>query len=451
MKKLVLSLLIALIGIPLLAMAEGYSKAITSGKTLGIFETVGLPENGYPQTFVGVFGNVVPVQGLGYGVASTSGSLKQLADPSTTMSPMPYVAYSASAPLPQSIVLSDATAQLNAAMVPGSAFITNMKTYMNQMGATDAIFSFRQRVHVQGNPTAKTVQYRVMIDAFGMYRYDSPEIISDIPSFVYLSYTPLKVAAGLPQSWQFPNAGNYTWNLVNSSLGNLTTPATVLTNGAYDEPVAQTTMPYTLPYPNGCSIDTNDVSGQMVCDPDYALNCLINKTSDAGCPAAYSDVMTLMNNTGADGAFVDYGRTLQPVYVAVTDGDGNVTSNPVVAVSIDTRTWHVGKRFFFISPGGGTTFSETGSYGFQLMNQVDRYQVSPTGSYLFMGTKSSITISPTQSFFKTVSVPPGSHCVNYGFNVIDPFSTTQVYDYRNDTVNNLPQSDYIYVAALNCY
>lgn len=422
---------IILFMIPQSVLAD-QGNTMRSGKALGLFQTVGLAEDGYPSSFLGRIGAAQYTNDAGLSLSKNSATV----DPSSAVGVVPYVPYNTAFPLAQKDLLARAKAYQDYAI--SHTLVNDMRTYMRKVGASEVMYSYRQRVKVKGNPVPKVITWRVIIDAFGTPHYNDPRLVSDIPTFVYLAYTPKTVMAGLPQSWAYPDAGKYKWNLVDKNLNNLTAFTLVNTNGAYDEPVAQTTKPYTTPYPAGCSIDAEDTSGDMVCDPDYALKCLINKTSDPSCPTTYDDILTLIDNNGADGAYIDYSRQLQPVFDTVDNGDGTTSEVARVAVSIDTRTWVKGKIYFFISPTGGASFQETGRNGYTLLNQVDRYGVQLDGSYDFIKSETSTTISPTQNFSKSVTPPKGAKCINYGFNIIDPFTTNTVYDWRNDTVNSLP-------------
>ena len=358
MKRLALILFFSA---PLIASAD-QGGAMRAGKVLGLFQTTGLPEDGYPASFVARVGKALYSLDKGYSLSSQAATL----DPTGAVGITPYVPYNPASPQAQDVLLSNA--KNYQAYAISHTLISDMKTYMLKVGASEVIYRYRQRVKVQGNPNPKAIAWSVIIDVGGRPRYTDPKIISDIPSFVYVNYTPKKVVSGLPASWAYPNAGKYSWNLIDKNFGNLTAATLVDTNGAYDEPVAQTTKPYTTPYPAGCSIDTNDASGDMVCDPDYALKCLIDKTSDAGCPTTYSDIKTLINANGADGAYIDYSRQLQPVYDTVTNPDSSTSEVARVGISVDTRVWVKGKKFFFIAPGGGGSFSETGRVGYTLLN-----------------------------------------------------------------------------------
>ena len=80
---------------------------------------------------------------------------------------------------------------------------------------------------------------------------------------------------------------------------------------------------------------------------------------------------------------------------------------------------------------------------------MNRYYVTPDGSYYLIGNPPPAnSIAPTQSYNKTVSLPSGANSAGYAYIIIDPFNTTQTYDYRNDTINRLPAANYLYVAPI---
>lgn len=410
-----------------------------AGKQLNVYQTVGLASDGYVTTYKG---NVSLIETTSQGVMASR--IDRTVDASAGVSPAPHV--DNDIPQTTSTLISEAKAKQSFVLAHLTA---DIKAYAKLLGATESSYHFKQRVLVQGNPNPKLLVWSIYIDSFGRVKTEIPKIITDIPTFVHLTYTPKKVADNLPSTWAYPDSGKYKYEIVDKNFNALTSSITVDANGAYDEPVAQT-KPYATPYPGGCSIDDE---AEMVCDPDYGLDCLIDKTSDAGCSVAYSDVITLIDQLGADGAYVDYVRALTPVYddIWVGPGPDDYDSIARTSVSVDTRTWIKSKMFFFISPAGGAKYKNVGRYGFVLVQQTDRYSVMPSGEYTHTGSENTQTISPTLNYDKTVILPKGAKCLNYNFNIIDPFDTTTVYDWRNDTVNGLPQSSYTYVAPLGCF
>lgn len=450
MKKIdFIALVFLMLAIPMVSQAK--NNALDTGKSMGIFQSIGLAEDGYIQSYKASLGKTKVTKD---GAMTTRAD--NTFDPSDSIYPIPHVTYSPLMLQTQSSILNDAKS-IQAAQV--NALITQIKNYIIKKGAVEATFYYRQLVHVQGSTAQKALIWQVLIDATGRAKYSDPKIINEIPQFVHLIYTPLKIEAGLPSSWIYPDAGKYSYKLVDKLMNPITASTTVDTAGAYDMPVAQTTLPYTLPYPSGCEIDPD---GDMVCDPEWSLKCLIDKTSNASCPTSYKDIKKLIDETGSDGAYVDYVSTLSPVYDQVlvgyeSDGVTEIFEDVArVSISVDLRKWVKGKNVFFISPGGGGKFQMKARVGYELLRKVDRYQVNIDGTFNLVGSEASTTISPTTDVDKTVSVPKGTKCVSYSFNIINPFSDNpltinSVYDYRNDTVNRLPQDKYIYVAPLSCY
>jgi hypothetical protein len=428
------------------------AKGVETGKSLGIFQSIALPEDGFLQSFSASLGRTKVTQ---EGAFVTTSDNKF--NPTDTVTPIPKVGYYANNPMTQTQALSYAV------MVQGaqvSILVNQVKELMQKRGAVEATYYYRQLIKVKGNSSTKAIIWHVLIDSMGKSRYSKPKIINEVPQFVHLTYTPKKIVNGLPSTWVYPNSGKYDWKIVDKILNPLSASTTVDVNGVYDEPVAQN-RPYSTPYPSGCELEA-DSPFDMVCDTEWALKCLIDKTSDAACPATYKDVKDLIDETGSDGAYVDYVRALSPVYDQVLigyDAAGYEIYDDVarVSISVDMRKWHKGKRFFFISNGGGAKFQMQARVGYELLKQVDRFLVEPDGTYTQVGSASEITISPTVNVDKTVNLPKSAKCLGYQFNVIDPFTTTQVYDFRNDTVNELPQSKYMYggtsgvIAPMSCF
>ncbi len=101
-----------------------------------------------------------------------------------------------------------------------------------------------------------------------------------------------------------------------------------------------------------------------------------------------------------------------------------------------------------VSAVAGGTLLNSGRIGYAVQSTVDRYYVTPDGAYSAIATTTMPSIAPTQSYNKSVALPQGANAASYTTLIIDPFNTTQIYDYTNDTVNGLPVSAYVYVAPL---
>lgn len=426
----------------LISGAAHSSEAIinSNGKALAVYQRVGLPSDGYTNNLSARAGTLRVVGGA----LTISGRAMTL--PSAIVGSLPYIP--STTPLrKQSDWISTANYwfpfQYHNILKPG------ILPYMRDNGYTTAIFDYGQRVQVDATPVPriKWLSWRVVIDSSGRERYSDAKLLDEAPQALYVSYTPKAVTDGLPPGFAYPDAGTIKWHMTDTSGVAITSSVTIDVNGVYDEPFALAEA--APPYPAGCVLDTGD--NQVSCDVDFGLKCLINKLSDPACPTGHKDVRELMDDTAPAYAVVDYARKVQPVYEDVDNGDGTFTSVAKTSVSIDTRNWVTGRPFFFISPSGGTRFSETGTFGYELLLQTDRYRVEADYSRRSLGAQQSVVMSPAQTFSKTVTPPAGARCADYSYNIIDPFLTTQVYDWRYDTVNLLPPSKYSYVAPLACY
>lgn len=412
-----------------------------NAKALAVYQRVALATDGYATSISAKAGTLRVVNG----VMSISGKATTL--PSGVVGSMPHVTYPATPLKTQSEWLALGSYwfpyQYQNILKPG------ILPYMQAHGYSSAIFDFGQRVVVAANPNPriKWLSWRVIIDSTGRERYSDAKLLDEAPQVLYVSYTPKAVADGLPPGFAYPDAGMIKWHLTDTSGNAITADTTIDVNGVYDEPTAQDDA--TPPLPAGCVVDA--VDGLVSCDPDFGYKCLISQLSDPNCPTGITDLRQLMDDVAPAYAILDYARKVQPVYESVDNGDGTFTDVAKTTVSVNTRTWKIGKPFFFIAPGGGTKFSETGVFGYELLLQTDRFRVDSDLNYLSLGVQTSITTSPAQAFSKSVTPPPGATCASYTYNIIDPFLTNQVYDWRYDTVNLLPQSKYAYIAPLACY
>lgn len=204
--------------------------------------------------------------------------------------------------------------------------------------------------------------------------YGDPIVIPGEPTYIYAIYTPKNVASGLPAGWAYPNAGTLRYQVLKAKDNSLVQDwVTVNVNGVYDDPI-QTVN-----------------SGAQV-DPDAGLKCLVNSTS-GGCATGYTDLVTLLGQTGSVAAVLDYTRQLQPTMQNNADG----TVSPKSAVSYDQRNWS----------WTTCTYQNVGSLGMELNAQTDRYMVMPNGKYSQMGMSSQRTQAPTQPFNISAGVAPG--------------------------------------------
>ncbi len=622
-----------------------------ASKTVLVYETIGQPPS-YPLSFKAYTSSLgyTPDSGLSFNLAAAQE--QNIAASGIVQAPVVPAVDGSGNPLSQSALLSSANASFAQYALP---LASQLSVYMTSAGAGSAIFNFQQQVMVQGNSHPMYLTWQEIVDSSGRPRYGNAQLIPTAPNFVYADYTSKAVAAALPPSFAYPQAGTIQWQQVNQQMAPVTAMQIINVNGAFDAPSAVSTA---TTYPAGC---TANATGQVGCDPDYGLKCLINHASDpytpaspnpanpsdTGCPAVpingYTDFISMENANGASGGYVDYVRTLTPVYTTSTDANGNTIQTAAVTVSVDTRTWSQngytncnygqyvinlvdnngnailpptsgfaitnafafngggaspwlvyetgiynsysdgnggyvtnysiypasntsdlyaemyqcqdtsGAYHYFMNNGTGIvnysnngnpasfpeitgalscpptgatcsgiqspfsfsefsisiitpydiwndplspvllftpagsqtfivtypsiyatnlsywgwltygdyavspvnidtttggTYTNTGRIGYEVQSMVNRYYVTPDGNYYLIGNVSNNTIAPTQNYTKTVSLPSGASAAGYAYIIIDPFNTTQTYDYRNDTVNQLPAANYIYVAPI---
>lgn len=431
--------------LPLLALSLWAAPASANtptgkvGPMLLVKTSVGLPDAGFPTTTIASVGTPeFKDANAGYRVA---GNELKVTTPSGVAISATFNYDPANPPVGSNIL--QWANYLFSARADGIA--AAIKTYAATKGLSGGIYSYQQSLRVQGRTTPMTLFWQIVVMSDGRRFSQDPQLISDTPAYLQFTYVPKSVAAGLSSSWAYPNAGKLTYRLIKQDGTALTADTVVDTNGAFDAP----TYSGTGAAPAGCTQDAS--TGEVTCSQDFGVRCLIDRASSASCPTGYPDMVSLMRDWVAVGGVLDYSRTLSPVYDEVEDppGSGEMAQVPRVSVAIDSRSISKGKTFFFISPGGGREYIESGTVGYELRNQTDRFRVQTDGIFELGGQSANTQISPTAAFSKRVLV--AGTCASYQPDkIIDPFNTDTVYDWHNDTVNNLPASRYVSVATLLC-
>jgi len=339
----------------------------TYGLTLlTVSEVVTNPSN--PQAQVAVFHGGVLSDGSATG--STSSTRQSQALPPLAGNLWAPVAYGT----PTLANLLSTSAAYSRTIV--NSVVGQLKSQLKSSQASSAIFQYDQEVQVYGQPSTPPphLVWTVYVDSGGRVFYGDPIVIPGEPTYIYAIYTPLNVASGLPTGWAYPNAGTLRYQIMKSKDNSLVQDwVTINVNGAYDDPI-QTVN-----------------SGAQV-DPDAGLKCLVNKAS-GGCTTGYTDIVTLLGQTGAVATVLDYTRQLQPTMQSNADG----TVSPKSALSYDQRNWS----------WNTCTYQNVGSLGMELNAQTDRYLVMPTGKYSQMGNASQKAQAPTQPFNISANVSPG--------------------------------------------
>lgn len=255
-----------------------------------------------------------------------------------------------------------------------AALTNQVVAHLNSVGADSAWLDYQQSV--KSNNKTKYIVFSVSIQKSGKMTWSGVQVVDAAPTTLYTVYTNKSVAVGLPQNWQYPDAGTLKYDTRNLSFQALT-PATVIqTNGAYDEPAT---------------------SSAATTDPDAGLKCLIDHNSSPSCSQAFPDVKTLIKTTDSIRAVVDYVRKVQPDYTE--QPDGSQAAN--MALDIYERTIQLPAC---CCQDTGQTYTNKQRYGFSLITIIDRYLVNTDGSYVQVNRYSGHSVSPTIDQTKTVAI-----------------------------------------------
>lgn len=328
----------------------------------------------------------------------------------------------------------------------------DLETYMKKVGVPIATYIYEHRLRLPGSSKWKRLRWSLLVDTTGRRVYGAPEIIDEDPTILEVTYIPKRVGDALPSGWAYPNAGHLMWREVDKNGTPMGPTTQIDTGGAYDEP------------------DTLGALDQV--DPNTMLECLVDRDVATAktivCPVVpgFTDVKRLMGSIDVAYAYVDYVRTLKPVYDEVPNPAYTATNDepesiliPHAAVEVTMREFNKAKRAFFLAAIGTGTYVNEGNYGFEIHIVIDRFRVFPyvditTGTvearHQQINQYNAVGISPTQPYSKTVSTPRGTRCSDLTYEIIDPFHTTTIYDYRNDTLNGLALADYVSVASVVC-
>lgn len=483
-----------------LAPASASTPSGAVGPMLLVDTSVGLPSAGYPSVTTAKIG--APGVGSGSSGYSLSGKSQSITTP-PGIAMLVYFNYVNGSP-PSG---TEITAWAESAFTPrAQAVASAIRAYSAANNLSGGVYTYRQTLQVQGRPQPMQLFWQVAAFADGRLLTQSPRLVPAELTYLKFLYVPMRVAEGLSSGLAYPDAGKLTYQLVDKNDLPLTAATQVDTAGAYDEP----TYSGSGPIPLGCA----DAGGTVTCATDYGVRCLIDKRSYPSCPSSYPDMVTLIDQLAANGGILDYSRALSPVVDEYEDppGSGTVVQVPRVAIAIDSRSYArdadvdtnrwmycpsngygynecgigftgtyiaqvnrhsksgCGGRYGFT--GGNTriwvnggcradflvygtipsttgTYSESGNIGYALRNQTDRYRVSADGSYAMSGQAVTTAASPHEPFAK--SAVYASTCVSLQPDlIIDPFATTSIYNWRNDTVNGLPSDRYVSVNGVVC-
>ena len=295
-----------------------------------------------------------------------------------------------------------------------AAIAQAMAAYMAQSGLSSGIFNFQQQVMVQGNPKPGYLIWQMLVDGNGNAHYGDMQFVTNFPILLYGLYTSQAVDASLPATFAYPHAGTLQWEpmqMPNNDplLGNTAANFTVT-------PTAGASMQsFTL----GGSFDSPQSQNGVSVDADWGLECLINHNKwtaanatalDPACPNVpingYTDFMTLLAAQGAMSGYLDYVRTLTPVYNQIQQ-NGQTVSVPQVSVDVTSRT---------LQNSGFTncTYNNDGSPWYDLSGQACNGVFETTDETMY-GSGGSCT---RDTYWTLAAVPSSYTCSNANGNPV---------------------------------
>ncbi len=319
-----------------------------------------------------------------------------------------------------------------------TSFVANVAGYLKSnryvYGRVDWLYNFTDQG--DGN-TLKALYLPVIVYPDGQVRNLGMRVVSFTTQILYFVYHSLATDASLPASWTYPDGGHlYEW-VLDKNLNAISGPTDTNTGGAYDE---------SAPGSN---------------NNDGLVNLIRNVVSPQ------------ITNYTALYAIVDYARSVSPVW----DCDSNGKCTAEVFVDSSSRTVHDNQCWQQTTPNNpfgpqtpvNTLLSEwytyecAGAKGYGLQYTSDRFIVMPypctptSCTYSQTASSTGYDISPivasqtgspvgstpksTVTFDNTIPLSSSSVPAT---EMADPFGTSTMYDYTNDTTNNLPCSHYIY-------
>ena len=338
-------------------IAHGAGPTAAIGKknrtAVSVIETV--PLNSTSATFT-LFSGAVGYGGNGLQIQPDNNAYG-----ATSVASVPIMPYASGSKTKDEIVTQAKTFLLPFANNVGDS----LKAWMSANNYKAGSFVYEQELIPSGDSRTMKLVWQLTVADGGRVFYGAPRVIDGDPTYVYITYTSKALAAGLPSTWAFSDAGILKWQLRKKDGTPQTSWVNIDTQGAYDEPVA-----------NGS-------------DPNFGVNCLADKSNSPLCPTIYTDAKSLMSSTSSNGAIIDYTRKLQPQNTLLPDG----SQQPNMAISFDTRALHHNN-----SCTNGT-LRTAGRYGLTLTNTFDRFVLDETTSFPSLVNRStSNSFSPTQGF-----------------------------------------------------
>ncbi|QFX96171.1 hypothetical protein [Acidithiobacillus thiooxidans] len=280
------------------------------------------------------------------------------------------------------------------------------------------MFTYIQNVQIANpsgaSPSKAQVYATVQVQPNGSYQFLGTNVNNDTLYLLYAIYQQSKDAAYLPAGWTVPYAGETRWELDQiTEEGDTIQSApvsidgnvwhTIQDNGAYD----------------GTETVTNGVE-KINYDP--GVESLMQ-----------NQIKALMNQYNASLAVVMYGEQVKV--------SRNSAGQPLTAISVNSRVLEK-------SCGSPSTFKNTGQYGYLLTEVENEYIVQPSGSYADAGQVQANTISPSENYTESASVPSGDNDSQLEPDVVFPIAPDAGDLINWQSGSPLPSSDYVYMAPI---
>ncbi|MCL4492821.1 MAG: hypothetical protein M1510_13155 [Nitrospirae bacterium] len=282
-----------------------------------------------------------------------------------------------------------------------------LKTNNYSSARVDWFFNFQDS---GDSNAAKKVYLPLVIYPDGKTRNLGWRIVSSTPRVLYYIYRSKGTEDNLPAGWSYPDGG-VLYKYVLDQNYSIISSTSINTGGRYDPPATP--------------------EGDSAVNPNAGLELMITEVAK-----------TEMKDKSALFAIADYSRRVSPYYEC--NGSGDCTA--VVSVESLSRSLNVADVCTGLNDQlGGSTYNNTGRVGYTLEYKAERYFIEPEGNYSLTASSTGYTVSPmTQDFNKTITVNNSQNAATLAYTIIDPFSTNALYDFRSDTVNNLPCNRYLY-------
>lgn len=278
--------------------------------------------------------------------------------------------------------------------------INDLTAAMRAHDAGRAVYTFTKRIEVRPAPgvtVPKDVKWILAVEAGGKPVFGRPRIINPEPIYVLALYIPKTVSDALDPGWQYVDAGKLRYVLVNKKMQPQSIPFEIDMEGAYDE--------------------LQPVSDTDAVDSDWGLRCLITGRSEDStmpCPAKKT-IHDLIDELGADGAMVDYGRNLAPIYDEYPKDDGTVEYRARYALDVRYRSID-----YLGCESNSVNFRNISDYGYLLASQIDQYLVDKEANYVQYNAIIQAIVSPLKEIDKTLNLPKAD-MASFGDKLISPY------------------------------